>query len=93
MYKRQGTLHAIASFELSQSTSYVISWVMTAVDIVLCAVILWSAIRYKNRIALALGLIQTVGIVLFSQMTLGAGPSHMLAVPVYVDTLSLIRCV
>lgn len=63
---------------------------MTAVDIVLCAVILWSAIRYKNRIALALGLIQTVGIVLFSQMTLGAGPSHMLAVPVYVDTLSLI---
>ena len=85
-----GALHAIASFEFSQSTSYVISWVMTAVDIVLCAVILWSAIRYKNRIALALGLIQTVGIVLFAQMTLGAGPSHMLAVPVYVDTLSLI---
>ena len=39
-------------FGLPQEITYAVSWVMTAVDIVLCAVILWFAVRYKNRIAL-----------------------------------------
>ena len=85
-----GVLCAGAQFEFPQELSYLISWVMTGIDVVLCAVILWSAVRYKNRIALVLGLVQTVGVVLFAQMTLGAGASHMLAAPVYIDTLSLI---
>ena len=78
------------AFELPQGTSYVITWIMTAVDVVLCAVILWSAVRYKNRTALVLGLIQTVGVIWFANMTLSEGAEHMLEVPLYVDQLSVI---
>ena len=63
---------------------------MTAVDVVLCAVILWFAVRYKNRIALVLGLIQTVGVIYFANLTLPGGAHHMLAEPVYYDQLSVI---
>ena len=77
-------------FELSQDTSYLISIVMTAIDILLCAVILWFAVRYKNRLALVLGLVQTVGVILFANMALGAGAEHMLVEPLYTDELSVI---
>lgn len=75
---------------LPAQTSYLISWIMAAVDVVLCAVILYSAVRYKNRTALVLGLIQTVGVLLFAQMTLTEGPAEMLEAPIYIDTLSTI---
>lgn len=78
------------TFALSQDISYSITWVLTAVDVILCAVILWSAIRYKNRLALVLGLIQTVGVIWFAQMTLPAGSHHMLELPLYTDQLSVI---
>lgn len=78
------------SFELPRETSYIISWIMTGIDLVLCAVILFNAVRHKNLVALALGLVQTVGIVLFAQMTLGEGPHHMIAEPLYIDTLSIV---
>ena len=78
------------TFALPQETSYTITLVMTAIDVVLCAVILWFAIRYKNRIALVLGLIQTVGVIYFANLTLPAGAHHMLAEPLYLDQLSVI---
>ena len=77
-------------FGLPQEITYAVSWVMTAVDIVLCAVILWFAVRYKNRIALVLGLIQTIGVVVFANMTLSEGAEHMLEQPLYLDQLSVI---
>ena len=77
-------------FELPQQTSYAITWIMTAVDIILCAVILWSAVRYRNRLAFVLGLVQTLGVIWFANMTLPEGAEHMLEMPLYVDQLSVI---
>ena len=77
-------------FAVPAQASYVLSWVLAAVDVLLCAVILYNAVRYKNRVALVLGLVQTVGVLLFCQMTLAEGPGAMLARPVCVDTLSVI---
>ena len=78
------------TFALPQGTSYAITWIMTAVDIILCAVILWSAVRYRNKLALVLGFIQTVGVIWFANMTLSEGAEHMLEQPLYVDQLSVI---
>lgn len=78
------------SFAVPQQTSYIASCVFTAIDIVLCAVILLNAVRYRNRCALALGLVQTVGIVYFSNLALSAGAEHMIARPLYLDQLSVI---
>ena len=78
------------SFALPQETSYIATWVFTAIDIVLCAVILWHAVRYKNRLALVLGLVQTVGVIAFANMTLSEGAGHMLPEPLYSDQLSVI---
>ena len=86
----QHLLGGYATLALPQETSFIITCVMTAIDCVLCAVILWFAIRYKNRLALVLGLIQTVGVVYFANLTLPAGAHHMLAEPVYYDQLSVI---
>ena len=78
------------SFALPQETSFFATWVFTAIDIVLCAVILWHAVRYKNRLALVLGLVQTVGVIAFANMTLSEGAGHMLPEPLYSDQLSVI---
>ncbi len=78
------------AFSLPQETSYAITLVLTAVDILLCAVILWYAVRYRNRVALALGLVQTVGFLYFASLTLPAGAHHMLEEPLYTDQLSVI---
>ena len=77
-------------FALPQEVSYITTWILTAIDIVLCAVILWSAVRYGNRTALVLGIIQTLGVVWFANMTLPEGAEHMLENPVYLDQLSVI---
>ena len=71
----QHLLGGYTTFALPQEASYVITWVMTIVDIVLCAVILWFAIRYKNKLALVLGLVQTVGVIYFANLTLPEGAS------------------
>ncbi len=77
-------------FEMPQEASYVATWAFTVIDIVLCAVILWHAIRYRNRVALVLGFVQTIGVIAFANMTLSEGAGHMLATPLYSDELSVI---
>ena len=86
----QHLLGGYTVYELPQETSFIITLVMTAVDIVLCAVILWFSIRYKNKLALVIGLVQTVGVIYFANLTLPHGAEHMLTTPIYFDQLSVI---
>ncbi len=89
-FAAQHLLGGYTTFALPSEVSYAITLVMTAVDIVLCAVILWFAVRYRNRLAFVLGLVQTFGAIWFATMTLPSGAEHMIAEPLYLDQLSVI---
>lgn len=77
------------TFALSASVSTVLSYVSAGVDILLCAVIIYNAVRYKNLTTFILAVVQLVGIVAFSCMTLGGG-EEPLAEPLYIDHMSVI---
>lgn len=78
-----------ATFELSASTSTLLSYVSAGVDILLCAVIIYNAVRYKSTLTLVLAVVQLAGILWFSGMTLGGGETPM-AEPLYLDYMSVI---
>ena len=80
-------LNSPVTFEVTHTVAFGFTALAAAVDVFLCAVILWFAVRYNNRIAMALGFVQLVGSLYFATLTLGGeeGASYL-----YLDNLSII---
>ena len=76
-------------FAVAPGTQHVLSMVSAAIDVVLCAVILRSALRYKNGLTLVLGVIQLMGSLWFAWATLSSG-EVVSARPLYLDQMSVI---
>ena len=77
------------SFEVAPGTSHVLSIVSSAIDVILCAVILYNARKYKSTLTTVLGVVQLVGSVAFAAMTLPAA-EVVTATPLYLDYMSVI---
>ena len=48
------------SFEVAPGTSHVLSIISSAIDVILCAVILYNAYKYRNALTTVLGIVQLV---------------------------------
>ena len=57
-------------FEVAPGTSHVLSIISSVIDVILCAVILYNAFKYRNALTGVLGVVQLVGSVAFAAMTL-----------------------
>ena len=77
------------SFEVAPGTSHVLSIISSAIDVILCAVILYNAYKYRNALTTVLGIVQLVGSVAFAAMTLPAA-EVVTATPLYLDYMSAI---
>ena len=77
------------SFEVAPGTSHVLSIVSSAIDVILCAVILYNAYKYRNAITTVLGVVQLVGSLAFAAMSLPATEA-VTATPLYLDYMSVI---
>ena len=77
------------SFVVAPGTSHVLSIVSSVIDVILCAVILYNARKYKNTLTTVLGVVQLVGSVAFAAMTLPAAEA-VTATPLYLDYMSVI---
>lgn len=77
------------SFALPAAVSEGLAYVSAAIDVVLCAVIIYNAVRYKSALTLGLAIVQLLGVLAFSGMTLGGG-EEPLAEPLYLDHMSII---
>ena len=77
------------SFEVAPSTSHVLSIISSVIDVILCAVILYNARKYKSTLTTVLGVVQLVGSVAFAAMTLPAAEA-VTATPLYLDYMSVI---
>lgn len=77
------------SFEVAPGTSHVLSIISSVIDVILCAVILYNAYKYRNALTTVLGIVQLVGSVVFAAMTLPAAEA-VTATPLYLDYMSVI---
>ena len=77
------------SFEVAPGTSHVLSIISSAIDVILCAVILYNAFKYGNALTTVLGIVQLVGSLAFAAMTLPAAEA-VTATPLYLDYMSVI---
>ena len=77
------------SFEVAPGTSHVLSIISSVIDVILCAVILYNARKYKSTLTTVLGVVQLVGSVAFAAMTLPAA-EVVTATPLYLDYMSVI---
>lgn len=77
------------SFEVAPGTSHVLSIISSAIDVILCAVILYNAYKYRNALTTVLGIVQLVGSLAFAAMTLPAAEA-VTATPLYLDYMSVI---
>ena len=77
------------SFEVAPGTSHVLSIISSVIDVILCAVILYNAYKYRNALTTVLGIVQLVGSVAFAAMTLPATEA-VTATPLYLDYMSVI---
>lgn len=77
------------SFEVAPGTSHVLSIISSVIDVILCAVILYNAYKYRNALTTVLGVVQLVGSVAFATMTLPAAEA-VTATPLYLDYMSVI---
>lgn len=77
------------SFEVASDTSHVLSIISSAIDVILCAVILYNAYKYRNALTTVLGIVQLVGSLAFAAMTLPAAEA-VTATPLYLDYMSVI---
>lgn len=66
-----------------------LSIISSAIDVILCAVILYNARKFKSTLATVLGVVQMVGSVAFAAMTLPAA-EVVTATPLYLDYMSVI---
>ena len=76
-------------FEIAPGTSHVLSIISSVIDVILCAVILYNARKYKSVLTTVLGIVQLVGSVAFAAMTLPAAEA-VTATPLYLDYMSVI---
>ena len=60
------------SFEIAPGTSHALSIISSVIDVILCAVILYNAHKYKSVLTTVLGIVQLVGSLVFAAMTLPA---------------------
>ena len=77
------------SFEVAPGTSHVLSIISSVIDVILCAVILYNAYKYRNALTTVLGIVQLVGSLAFAAMTLPAAEA-VTATPLYLDYMSVI---
>jgi len=77
------------SFEVAPGTSHVLSIISSVIDVILCAVILYNARKYKSTLTTVLGIVQLVGSLAFAAMTLPAAEA-VTATPLYLDYMSVI---
>ncbi len=77
------------SFEVAPGTSHVLSIISSVIDVILCAVILYNAYKYRNALTTVLGVVQLVGSLAFAAMTLPAAEA-VTATPLYLDYMSVI---
>mgnify|MGYP000190568717 CR=1 FL=1 len=77
------------SFEVAPGTSHVLSIISSVIDVILCAVILYNAYKYRNALTTVLGIVQLVGSLAFAAMTLPATEA-VTATPLYLDYMSVI---
>ena len=54
------------SFEVAPDTSHVLSIISSVIDVILCAVILYNAYKYRNALTTVLGMVQLVGPLAFA---------------------------
>lgn len=66
-----------------------LSIISSVIDVILCAVILYNAYKYRNALTGVLGVVQLVGSVAFAAMTLPAAEA-VTATPLYLDYMSVI---
>ena len=66
-----------------------LSIISSVIDIILCAVILYNAFKYRNALTTVLGVVQLVGSLAFAAMTLPAAEA-VTATPLYLDYMSVI---
>ncbi|MCI7144317.1 MAG: hydrogenase, partial [Collinsella sp.] len=76
-------------FEVAPGTSHVLSIISSVIDVILCAVILYNAFKYRNALTGVLGVVQLVGSVAFAAMTLPTA-EVVTATPLYLDYMSVI---
>lgn len=76
-------------YAMPPSVSHAISVVSSVIDVILCAVILYNAHKYKNALTTFLGILQLVGSLAFAAMTLPVGES-VTDRPLYLDQMSVI---
>ena len=77
------------SFEVAPDISHTLSIISSVIDVILCAVILYNARKYKSTLTTVLGVVQLVGSVAFAAMTLPAA-EVVTATPLYLDYMSVI---
>lgn len=77
------------SFEVAPGTSHVLSIISSVIDVILCAVILYNARKFKSTLTAVLGVVQLVGSVAFAAMTLPA-VEVVTVTPLYLDYMSVI---
>lgn len=66
-----------------------LSIISSVIDVILCAVILYNAYKYRNALTTVLGIVQLVGSLAFAAMTLPATEA-VTATPLYLDYMSVI---
>lgn len=54
------------SFEIAPGTSHALSIISSVIDVILCAVILYNAHKYKSVLTTVLGIVQLVGSLVLS---------------------------
>lgn len=77
------------SFEVAPGTSSTLSIIISAIDVILCDVILYNARKFKSTLAMVLGTVQLVGSFVFAAMALPA-VEVVTATPLYLDYMSVI---
>ncbi len=77
------------SFEVAPGTSSTLSIIISAIDVILCDVILYNARKFKSTLATVLGIVQLVGSSVFAAMALPA-VEVVTATPLYLDYMSVI---
>lgn len=75
-------------FVMSPGLSLAGNYVAVAIDLLLCAVVLVYAVRWRNPFAMAIGAVQMVASIWCGSLAMA--PEDAFAAPMYIDNLSVI---
>ena len=81
-------MNAPQFFEMPQALSVAGNYLAVFIDLLLCAVVLLYAVRWRNGFAMALGAVQMIASVWCGSLALS--PEDAFAAPLYIDNLSVI---